>query len=474
MAKAIYHIREFGGIDQFADENSLKPSSSPSACNMCTQGGSLSVAKGCVRHFEQPIPGSGKIHALRVFATLGENMFIAAAGDCLYKYAQGEWQCIHTYPTPVGDGKFDFVQAQLGNEDNLIIACGGRQTVKFNGVSAEPFGSEAEHSNINFGYLALYANRLFAAGDAAHPNRLYWSQLPGGGRSIESFAPVEASPNVEGGHTEVGNMQSDPITGLAALNNQLIIFKAGSIYRLLGDKPSNFIVEEVDTKCLSPAHSAVVKRANCLFFLTKEGLGIFNGVGAQRMKDAKKICRTLENCSLQNSKGALCDGKLYFTADENGSPLTIEYDLERGTYMLRRGFCAHDLCAFNGRLFIINENRRLCRLNEGATYDGAPINAHWQTPLTDLGEKGAVKAARTLYLRGSSDRALSATLFDVNMGGMVSTYRTLLPKGAHDVLEVPLKNEGRSFSLRIYNEAGGGFSLKSGIELEFDLRRRTQ
>jgi hypothetical protein len=42
------------------------------------------------------------------------------------------------------------------------------------------------------------------------------------------------------------------------------------------------------------------------------------------------------------------------------------------------------------------------------------------------------------------------------------------------VLEVPLQNEGRVFSLRFENEAGGRFSLEGGTELALELWRRVE
>lgn len=69
MARAIYRINEFIGIDQSRDENALKSAMSPDACNMDTAGGNLSVCRGCVRHIEAPIPGTGDIHAIRIFST---------------------------------------------------------------------------------------------------------------------------------------------------------------------------------------------------------------------------------------------------------------------------------------------------------------------------------------------------------------------------------------------------------------------
>ena len=476
MARAIYRINEFIGIDQSRDENALKSAMSPDACNMDTAGGNLSVCRGCVRHIEAPIPGTGDIHAIRIFSTPDGEMFIAAAGESIYAYKNGAWQEIYAFTTPLEKHRFDFAQAQINSKDNLIIATGERQLIKFDGDEAKPFGSAEGVSDKKAGYLAMYRSRLFAAGDPENPNRLYWSQLPGGERSIENWGSVEASPNVEGGHTEVGSMKSDPIVGLSALSNQLIIFKRDSIYRLLGDKPGNFIVEEVEGRTETAVYSAIVKRAGSLFFLTQGGLCIFNGVNAQLMGDARRIQNALVSASTAASRGAICRDKLYFTIDEGGghANAVIEYDIMRAAYMIRRGFRAYDICSSGGTLYIANENRRICRLDEGETYDGADINAYWNTPVCDLYDKGCIKSMKRLYLRGRSDARDSAALIDMHIGQNAAAYRTLLPKDERTVLEVPLKNEGRTFSMRIYNEAGGRFALKSGMELEFETRRRTE
>ena len=52
MARAIYRINEFIGIDQSRDENALKSAMSPDACNMDTADGELTVAK-------RPYPARG-------------------------------------------------------------------------------------------------------------------------------------------------------------------------------------------------------------------------------------------------------------------------------------------------------------------------------------------------------------------------------------------------------------------------------
>ena len=56
----------------------------------------------------------------------------------------------------------------------------------------------------------------------------------------------------------------------------------------------------------------------------------------------------------------------------------------------------------------------------------------------------------------------------------IADNRAALPEGSADVLEIPLKNEGRTFRMRIRNETGGEFRIVGGIELDMSVRRRTE
>lgn len=397
MAVKRFSLDEFSGLDQSRDENAVPFAMSPDACNMDTDNGALRVAKGYVRHIPAPVPGEEAIHALAVYAGDGGDRFVAAAGDALYAWDGELWQSIYTYPAPLARHTFAFAQAQIDTTDYLIIGCGEHQLVKFDGTAASLFGSAENVSDIAVNYLSMYRSRLFGTGDPDHPNRLYCSQLPGSGRSIEAWGPVEASPNVEGGHAEVGSIASDPIISLAALSNELVIFKKHSIYRLLGDKPGNFTIEEVDSRAERTANTAVVKCGDALYFMTAGGLCCFNGVTAAPMRDARRIRTILENADVSASRGALCRDKLYFSLTDGAGDALVEYDLVRGAYMLRRGFSIGGLCARDGRLYLVDGARHVCRFNEGESYDGAPITAWWRTPETDLRDKSVVKGMRALY-----------------------------------------------------------------------------
>ncbi|NCB30601.1 MAG: hypothetical protein EOM66_04255 [Clostridia bacterium] len=365
MARKIYRMDAFAGIDQSQSENGLNPAFSPDACNMDTKDGDLTVAKGYVRHISVPIPGVGEPHRLYLFRRADEDQVIVAAGRELYAYKNGSWGRIYAFAGGLASNRLDFAQVQINSVGYLLIASGEQAIVKYNGTLAEEFGSAEGLSDKPVQYLAIYRDRLFAAGDPSFPNRLYWSQLPGNDRSIESWADVADSPNVSGGHAEVGSIAGDPVLGLYALSNQLLIFKKRSIYRLIGDKPSNFTIERVDAEVEQAAHTALVAQGDQLYFMTEGGLCCFNGVNAAPLADARRISKTLKVAGVEKSRGALARNKLYFSLAAPDGDVLVEYDLVRRTYMFRRGFSIGDLAAWDGRLYLINQERYIYRFGEG-------------------------------------------------------------------------------------------------------------
>lgn len=478
MALTQYRIDGFSGIHQGWSENTLDSGSSPDACNMDTENGDLSVARGFVRHLAQPLPEEGAISRLYVWNRAKGRRFVAAVGNALFAITEGEadWSRIHTYETAAAEGaQYDFLVLKIASDEALLIANGLAQMVKWDGDtahSAAPFGSAEQLSAHRVNFVELYFNRLFAAGDPEHPSRLYWSMAPGGTRTVEDWGVADESENVSGGHVEIGG-DSDPITGLFALSNQLLIFKRDSVYRLLGDRPGNYRVTPLNAAMRQPVHTAVIRYGDVLFFLTDGGMYYYDGQTVRRQADADKVKRFLAHVDVTRCMSAACRDKLYFAvrehADAAEADAVLVYDLSRGTYMVRRGFTASDLDAAGGVLYLVDGSRHVNRFDEGDDYAGVPISAYWETPMTDLGQKMANKQLRELYLRGTGGRVG----VEAKTGVGTRYFERIMPEKDEDIMEIPLGGEGRAFSLRILNVAGSRFTIRGGLEVLSDLQRRT-
>ena len=484
-----YNIPAFGGIDQSRSENRLDPGSSPDACNMDTENGDLAVARGYVKHIPIAVPGTGPIRRLYIWRSLVTVRYIVIAGMQVYAWVDTDttpsWKLIHTYAEESGRPAFsglrwDFLECKIGNTDYLLIANGERQIIKWDGISASAslFGSEANGSNARVNFLAMHYSRLFACGDMDHPSRLYWSQPPGDERTIENWLSDEASENVGGGFVEVGETSGDPITGLCALSNQLLIFKRSSIFRLLGDRPSNYRVYRVHAEVEQMVDSGLILYGDTPFWMTNAGMYYHDGQTSQPMYNARQIRTILSGARLTMCKGAENRDRLYFSYREGGNNTNyldnalIVYDVPNKTYMVRRGFTIADIFAYDGKMYLINDARYIYRFDEGDTYDGVPIHAYWNTPLTDLNAKPGIKSLDEMYFRATG--AQDAILIDARIGKHVSNIRKLIPESEAEVVEIPLKNEGRVFSFKFSNEAGSRWTITGGVQIAYDLRPRTK
>lgn len=326
-------------------------------------------------------------------------------------------------------------------------------------------------SNIPVNYVDIYMSRMVSAGDPSHPSRLYWSQPPGDTRTIEDWSMDDASDQTGGGYVEVGTVSADPIVGLCSISNQLIIFKKTSIYRMLGDRPTNFRVVQTNRDTDKIVNSAIISNGDVPYWITNAGMYYYDGQVAHISPNARQIHRILESVSLENSKSCENRDRLYYTCRAASSGMDdtiIVYDLRERTYLLRNGFKVIDVCAYDGMLYSINDKRIVYAWPDSARdYDGDPIEACWNTPFTDLSVKSVVKVPFYIYARGEG----GVIKIDVATGDKTQhkTYQVPVTKG--EVLKIPLfRDECRTFGMKIYNEAGGWFRLLGGLELRYDTR----
>lgn len=334
------------------------------------------------------------------------------------------------------------------------------------GDTAKVRGGISDHP-VNF--IEMHYSRLFSAGDPNYPSRLYWSQPPSDTRSIEDWSMDEFSDITSGGHVEVGNTSSDPIVGLCSLSSQLIIFKQSSIYRLLGDRPTNYRVVQVNLDVERMVNSARVSYSDVPYWMTKAGMYYHDGQSAKLSPNARQVRDIVSNADLSRCKAAENRDKLYFTMKRGTGEYDdtiVEYDMVNRTYMLRNGFNVVDIVAYNGSMYLINDERYVYKWGEGDTYDGKPIEAYWTTPWTDLSAKSISKALKTLYIRGEGD----IIIVETSIGKSVIQHRYLMPEDETDVLAIPLQNQAKVLRVKLMNEAGSYFKLMGGIEMQYEVK----
>ena len=475
MALQTIHFGNFAGVRQGIGAGGIQLNWAANAQNVSTAGGRLSRVKG-YQAILPPVTGAArKLRRLFIWAReTGRIDCLVARQDSLFRYdsGTGNWVDLYHYTDDMDADTFDFLKAKIGSTETLLVGNGLEPILKWPGGngSVALFGSAQQLSNKAVNFLELYFGRLFAAGDQEHPARLYWSQAPGDGRTIENWSADESSENVSGGHVEVGT-DSDPITGLFALSNQLLIFKKDKLYRLLGDRPANYRIVPVEAALTQPIHTACVRYGDRLFFLTDKGRYFYDGQTVSRTSHGADLLPLLAQADFSAAASAACGDTLYFAVKEHSSSvhndLLIEYDALRDCFLLRRGFETVDMTSCYGVLYLLTGRGEVAILNEGNTYGGDPIESFWETPWLDgasvLTEKQTVEAALTGT--GGPLRVLA-----LGTGREGDSVGSLL--GELCPAEFLLRSGGRRLKLRIENVNGSDFDLTGGAELLFDEQRR--
>ncbi len=474
MAYQTATLPSFGSVRMDLSEGLLKPDMSPDACNADTRTGALQSACGFSRAVPEIVEPETSFERMYVYATEQGSRYLAVAQDAMYCYNESvrAWRMLYQFERGVTGERMDFLKVRIGTADRLLIACGTEPMLTFDAGSnaVDMFGSAEKQSDKAVSYAELYFGRLFAAGDPNAPARLYWSKAPGGGRTIDDWRSDETSENVSGGYVDVG-VDDDPITGLFAMSNQLLIFKRDSLYRLLGDRPANYRIIQVDAAFRQPLHTACVRYADRLFFLTEGGLCFYDGQTVRKSASFRALEPILKLANLNGVRAAACVDTLCFAIRMRHGALyddtLIEYDVLRDRFMLRNGFTAVDLCTVHGTLYMLTGEGKLVAFDNNTSYDGDPIDAWWSTPAMDLGRKDTNKTLLRITATGEGRIGVRA----VSDGGTYETQIRLssVPLG---VTEIPLRGVGRVFRLRFSSVNGEPFTLDAPVTLLFDQQKR--
>ena len=117
----------------------------------------------------------------------------------------------------------------------------------------------------NFAFCTEHKERLWAAGVAANPSRLYYS----GKGNPEAWPPTAGA-----GYIDISPGDGDEIRGIASFKNELWVFKGpykGSIHRITGSNPSDFgrVIFIHGLACVS--HSAITPFKDDVVFMTPSG-----------------------------------------------------------------------------------------------------------------------------------------------------------------------------------------------------------
>lgn len=332
-------------------------------------------------------------------------------------------------------------------------------------------------SNKAVSSLELYHDRLWAAGDPENVSRLYWSCAAGEGRTIEDWVSDDYDADASGGHVDVGTADGDKIVALKAMTDCLLIFKVNSVWRLYGNRPSNYTIERISEEIGAYDDAEVITRYGTPYWLTKNGIFYCDGTNAiSADSDVDYLHDLFWHINGTARRSACCVPalrKLFFNvySDEIGR-FVLTRDLVTGSYLAANGANVVDIAtASDEALFLTDQGAVISRgesTNKLTAYGSDNgLSAIWRSQVIDLGGLHALKQVATLWFRASGGRIR----FTVKTDRGESRFDVVPDEMQTSVVRLPIAMaEARTIQFTIENVAGSRFRIEGGIYLVYSSK----
>jgi len=474
------------GVYQAAGDTNVDAEYAYRAENMRTERGLLATGYGTSRAF----PALGHpIETLTRFYRRNRpddpEVFVAAANGAIYTYTMGTEAWIERSSGYASDNwSYVTYEAQENGEtvdilimsnayDGMIAICGDDLRVE---KKALLLGDD--YAGVKFGVLGRHAERIWGSGVTDMPDAVFYS------RPYDPFdwtADAE-NPELGGGLIQQPTWDGDEFIALRPFGGYLLAIKRRTVFEIRGTDPSSFtITEAYGTDGPVQDRTVCVDRLR-VFFLAQGGLGMYDGSTLQLLaKDALYETMRMRMEGKQAAASACVCDHVYYLAlcvkereDDvlNENNTVIEFDSERGTFMIRKGLRVKDFYALDGKVYFTQADApyEVLRYNdpESGSYLGQPIESVWETPWLDIG-KSLMK--RDFVLRFTAD----ADADDVPVDITVITEReertqTVLLQSDRRDYTVRIRGRGARMKLRIASSRrAAGWRIYGGVQVEYGM-----
>ncbi len=472
------------GVYQAAGDTNLSTGYAYRAENIRTERGLLASSYGTSRAF--PSLGAPIETLTRFYRRTrpdDADVFVAAASGAIYTYTMGaqgwvkraegflsnRWSYV-TYEATEDGATVDTLI--MSNEKDGMIAVYGSDLR----VERKALAIGDDYAEVKFAVLCRHAERIWGAGAEGYPDSIFYS------RPYDPFTwtSVPETPELGGGVINQPTWDGDSFIALVQFGGYLLAMKPGTIFEIRGTDPGSFTISEAyGTDGAICAQTIAVDRLQ-MIYLARGGLGSYDGSTLSLLsRDALYETMRLRMPGLEGKATACVSDHVYYLAlgvrgsegDTIGENNTvIEYDTERGTFMLRTGLRVKDFFALGGEIYYTDALAPydVYRYNDPASgsYIGTPIETLWETGWLDLGKE--VKK-RDFVLRFTADADQNDVPLEVSMitNRREKTRVVLLQRERRDY-RVKIQLSGVRVKLRIRaRERPAGFRIYGGVQVDY-------
>lgn len=486
-------IDEFTGIDQSRGIYSSNYGSSPDAKNFVCRDGRLYTCSG-VSEYGNAAPESayessnGRIFQA-FFRDSDGNDFSKIILALHGRFYAADLDCLDWQPISAGFATNDWSAVNYRDEDHdWIIFTNGLDGARYwDGISDTTFplrptqgaSGDIPGTELLFSKLTLLNERLWGGVSASHPDRIYWSNTFDA--EDWEFDYVDSSNN-GGGFIDVATFDGSRIRAIVSAFDDILIFKDKSMHRLSGTYPGEFALTQVYGSEGTLAPRSVVFTGTALYFLSCEGLCVYNGTSVASLAEngdrrLKNIWNRINPSTIDRACAVMKGSVIHLAVPLDGSIINthvIEYDVTTGIYsiielpgvddwlVIREGQKETLVCLNADKLYLYGS---------GYTFAGEPINAVWTSPEITLGSLSSKKSTGRIYM------SVEAHSLDVQKNPSIKLIFSSDKKLREKI--IPLKNginrlrkrvkvRGRTFRFSIENVDGNPLSINKGMEIRIE------
>jgi len=191
--------------------------------------------------------------------------------------------------------------------------------------------------------LTVWNERLWVAGSAAYPERLWFSDIGTDGIPRPDVF-------VDGYFKDVTSKYGDAITGLHAVPGALLVVKRNSIWTLTGEGVDTYSLRQGQdgVGCVAPRSLATYRGG--VIFLGADGVYSFDGVSAQRLSKAiEDVFKGLEESVVRVAAGVVYGHRYFLSYPSGATPVNDSYvclDLDTGRWSRGDALAASCFCVW--------------------------------------------------------------------------------------------------------------------------------
>lgn len=482
-------ITQFAGIDQRQGDSAVSLNFAYRAENVHTERGMLERAGG----YEAAMPPTGAaIGTLARFYRRNfepeedREVFVAATLDGVYTWTAGTEAWVKRYPESgvpakdvwsyvtyeaVRNGETVDALLMTNDEDGVVIIYGDDLTAEPLQINLGEGGKQ-----LKFAHIERHSERIWGCGQKGEPDSLYYSKP----YNCLDWEPDEVNPEMGGGMIQQPTWDGDHFIALKRFGPYLAACKRNSMYLIRGTDPSTYTIEEIYGSDAPAAAASIAVDSTQMLYLSQNGMAIYDGNSAQMLaKNALYDVMNMRTMRCEQMATACLARHVYYLAlpirkDAYDTETTynntiIEYDILRGTFLLRTGIAVKSMLAAGGEVYFTTAETpyQVYKLNSGTGYNHKDVNACWETGWFDLGGKNIQKSAFEIrfYAKGESGATMNVT---VGTEKKTKTKSVALMESGK-MHEVRIQCKGKRFRLKFETTGTQMWQIIGGVQIKMDI-----